>query len=142
MLTGPSFRVPAAEPAWQETAAWLLIVAGLVPLFESIWRFVAVGRGTLMPNVPTEHLVVSGLYRYVRNPMYVGDVAALVGEVLLFRSRALAIYTLLVWAGFDLFVRKYEERTLTRRHPLEYPRYQRQVPRWLPRLTPWTGDGN
>jgi len=74
--------------------------------------------------------------------MYVGDVAALMGEVLLFRSRALAIYTLLVWAGFDLFVRKYEERTLTRRHPLEYPRYQRQVPRWLPRLTPWTGDGN
>ena len=114
-----------------------LIFLGLIPLLESIIRFVRVGRGTLMPNVPTERLVVSGLYRFVRNPMYVGDVAALLGECLLFESRGLLLYTAAVALGFDLFIRHYEEPTLLKRHPLDYPAYRAAVPRWLPRLTPW-----
>ena len=131
------FRIPAGEPLIQAVLAAALIVLGLVPLLESIRRFILVGRGTLAPPVPTEHLVVSGLYRYVRNPMYVGVLVALGGETLLFWSRSMAIYTVLVGLGFHLFVRLYEERTLAHRHPADYLRYKSHVPRWLPRLTPW-----
>jgi protein-S-isoprenylcysteine O-methyltransferase Ste14 len=63
------FHIPAAEPPWQKLLGAALIFAGLTPLFDSIRRFIYVGRGTLLPNLPTERLVVSGLYRYVRNPM-------------------------------------------------------------------------
>lgn len=131
------FRVPDSEPPGQMLLAAALIILGLVPLLESIRRFVVVGHGTLMPYVPTERLVVSGLYRYVRNPMYVGDLISLAGESILFCSRGLAIYTVLVGLGFHIFVLLYEERTLARRHPADYPRYKSHVPRWLPRLTPW-----
>jgi protein-S-isoprenylcysteine O-methyltransferase Ste14 len=131
------FHIPASEPAWQTVVAAALIIAGLTPLLDSIRRFIYVGRGTLMPVVPTEHLVVSGLYRYVRNPMYLGVLTAVAGEVVLFWSRDMAIYALLVALGFHIFVWLYEEPTLARRHPEGYPRYLRHVPRWVPRLTPW-----
>lgn len=131
------FRMPAGEPLWQKLLAGALVVAGLTPLFESILRFIYVGRGTLMPTVATEHLVVSGLYRYVRNPMYVGVMAVLAGEAWFFGNRSLAIEAVVVCLGVNLFVRLYEEPTLARRYPEEYQRYKCHVPRWLPRLTPW-----
>ena len=134
------FRIPAGEPLWQTLIAAALILAGLTPLLDSIRRFIYAGRGTLMPGVPTEHLVVSGLYRYVRNPMYVGALVALAGEAVLFWNRGLVIELALVWLLIHLFVCLYEEPTLARRHPEDYPRYQRNVPRWMPRLTPWEGD--
>lgn len=135
------FRVPASEPRWQTILAALLILAGVSPGLESVKRLVVVGRGTLVPTAPTEHLVVSGFYRYVRNPMYVGAVTALSGEVLLFRSRSLAVFVALLWLGLHLFVRCYEEPMLARRHSDEYRRFKRNVPRWLPRLKPWrNGD--
>ncbi|MGB8260560.1 MAG: isoprenylcysteine carboxylmethyltransferase family protein [Terracidiphilus sp.] len=134
------FRIPAGEPAWQRAVAWLVIAAGLAPLLESIVRFVVVGRGTLVPSVPTERLVVSGLYRWVRNPMYAGNLLTLAGETLLSRSWSLALYTALVALGFDLFIRRYEEPTLTRRHPADYRRYRAQVPRWLPRRRPFRAE--
>lgn len=134
------FRVPAMEPWWQMVVAAALIAIGIAPLLESAWRFVAVGGGTLMPAVPTEHLVVSGLYRHVRNPMYVGVLTALAGETILFHSRSMVEYALAVALGVHLFVCFYEERTLTRRYGNEYLLYQQHVPRWLPRLTPWSGD--
>jgi len=136
------FRVPAAEPLAQMLVGGALIVAGLAPLLESIWRFVTVGQGTLMPTVPTERLVVSGLYRYVRNPMYVGGMAALVGEIVLFQKPDLAVYAALAWLGVHGFVCFYEEPTLKRRYPQDYPRYQQNVPRWLPRLTAWHDTEN
>ena len=132
------FCVPAGELLWQELIAGALMVAGLTPLFASIWRFIFEGRGTLMPAVPTERLVVNGLYRYVRNPMYVGVVTALWGETILFATHGMVKYTLAVWLLIQLFIVFYEEPTLARRHPEDYPRYKLNVPRWLPRLTPWT----
>jgi protein-S-isoprenylcysteine O-methyltransferase Ste14 len=135
LITG--FRMPAGEPRAQIILSGTLIFAGLIPLLESIRRFIFVGRGTLMPGVPTEQLVVSGLYRYVRNPMYLGVLIALIGEALLFWSMGMAVYIPLEWLGVDLFVRRYEEPTLIRRHPDDYPRYTRHVRRWRPRLTPW-----
>lgn len=131
------FRIPAGEPLPLKLLASALIFLGLVPLLDSIRRFVSSGRGTLMPQVPTERLVVSGLYRHLRNPMYVGDLTVLAGQTLLFQSPSLAVYTALAALGFHLFARLYEEPSLARRYPQDYPRYKSNVPRWLPRLTPW-----
>jgi protein-S-isoprenylcysteine O-methyltransferase Ste14 len=128
------FRLPASLSVWQLATAVGLIVVGLIPLLESIVRFVRVGRGTLMPNVPTERLVISGLYRYVRNPMYVGDLMVLLGEALLLRSWRMVGYAVFVWVVLEIFIRRYEEPTLTRRHGQEYLDYCARVPRWWPRI--------
>jgi len=130
------FRIPANEPTWQRLVACALICAGLVPLLASIRRFIVVGHGTLVPAVPTQRLVVSGLYSYVRNPMYAGVLTALCGETMLLRTRGMAILTLVAWAMFHLFVLLYEEPTLARRYGEEFAAYRRNVPRWLPRITP------
>ena len=135
-ITG--FRIQPDEPVWQRALAAALILGGLIPLLESIVRFVRVGRGTLMPNVPTERLVATGLYRFVRNPMYVGDLMVLAGEALLFRSWGLALYSAVIWQVLDQFIRRYEEPTLLRRHGEEYTRYCEQVYRWLPRRSSLT----
>jgi protein-S-isoprenylcysteine O-methyltransferase Ste14 len=132
------FHIPQ-QPRWQIAFALALILVGLVPLFESIVRFVRVGRGTLVPTAPTERLVVNGLYRYVRNPMYVGVTLSLIGESLLFRSDGLLIFLAAGCLAMHLFVCFYEEPALTRQFPAQYPVYQRYVPRWLPRFTPWRG---
>jgi protein-S-isoprenylcysteine O-methyltransferase Ste14 len=131
------FRVPAGEPLGLRVLCGIVIVAGLVPLLESIGRFIIVGRGTLVPALPPEHLVVSGIYRFVRNAMYVGVLAAIAGEAFLLGSRGLAIELLAAWLGFNLLVRLYEEPRLARTFPAEYALYRRNVHRWLPRLTPW-----
>lgn len=136
------FQVPKEEPAWQELIAGLMIATGLIPLFASMLRFITEGRGTLVPAVPTERLVVSGLYRYVRNPMYVGVLTALAGETALFATRQMLNYLIVVFILMHLFVVLYEEPTLAHRHPEDYSHYKRNVPRWLPRLTPWNDMGN
>ncbi len=131
-ITG--LRIAHRQPMGWQVVAWGLIGVGLVPLLESIVRFVRVGRGSLFPTVPTERLVVSGLYRWVRNPMYVGDVVVLLGEALLFRSAWMLAYTLAIGLGFDLFIRKYEEPTLQRRYGAEYTGFCVRVNRWWPRM--------
>lgn len=136
------FRIPADEPLWQTLIAAVLIFAGLTPALESVRRFIYVGRGTLVPVAPPEHLVVTGFYRYVRNPMYVGVLVALTGEAILFWNRGIVIEAALACLGFNLFVRLHEEPSLTRRHPEEYPRYKKSVPRWLPRFTSWQSSEN
>jgi protein-S-isoprenylcysteine O-methyltransferase Ste14 len=135
------FRVPAEVPEWQIALCALLIAGGLLPLFASIWRFIVVGRGTLVPTVPTEHLVVSGLYAYVRNPMYLGVLTVLAAQVVLFRSRRLLIELAAAWLAIELFVRFYEERRLERAFPEEYALYRKHVRRWLPRPRPWRPTG-
>ena len=128
------FRVPVGQPLWQTLAAGVLIFAGLIPLLESIQRFIRKGRGTLMPGVPTEHLMITGLNRYVRNPMYVGVLTAVFGEAILLHSRSMAEYFAIVWLGSELFIRLYEEPTLRRRYGEEYVSYCQQVRRWWPRF--------
>lgn len=131
------FRIPATEPAWQRAALLVLIAMGLAPLLESIWRFVVVGRGTLVPAVPTQRLVISGFYAYVRNPMYLGVLTAMGSEAMIFRSPGLLEEFICVWLSIELFVRFYEEHRLSRAYPEEYALYRRNVRRWLPRLTAW-----
>ena len=105
-------------------------------LFRS--RFAWQGLGTPAPVLPTRHLVVTGLYRHVRNPMYVSVVCALLGQALLFGNPMLLSYGGLVWLLFHIFVLAYEEPVLRAKFGPEYDAFCAEVPRWIPRLTPWT----
>ena len=118
----------------------VLAVLGFVPLIESFLRFSLKGLGTPAPIAPPTKLVVTGFYRHVRNPMYVGITTALFGEALLFGSRPLLWELLFVALGFHLFVLAYEEPTLKHQFGAEYETYRANVPRWLPRLLPWTPE--
>jgi protein-S-isoprenylcysteine O-methyltransferase Ste14 len=107
---------------------------GVVLLGACIFEFARSGRGTLSPVDPPRHLVVRGLYRYVRNPMYVSVTAIILGEALLIRSVALALYWAVWFAGANIFVLWYEEPALRRRFGSSYDEYTQQVGRWIPRL--------
>lgn len=117
----------------------MLALAGLVVLVESFARFALKGRGTPAPPLPTRHLVVTGFYRYVRNPMYVGVASIVVGQALVFGSGALLAYALLAGLVVHAFVLSYEEPTLRARYGAEYDAYCAGVRRWWPRLRPWRG---
>jgi protein-S-isoprenylcysteine O-methyltransferase Ste14 len=111
----------------------LAIGGGAVLLVTCIWEFAASGRGTLSPVDPPRELVVRGLYRYVRNPMYVSVTTIVLGEVLLSGSRPLFVYWAIWFAAVNVFVMGYEEPTLRRRFGESYERYTRDVGRWIPR---------
>ncbi len=98
------------------------------------WDFTFAGKGTPAPIDPPKELVARGLYRYVRNPMYVGVGSVLFGEALLFQSLALVAYLGAVLLMFSLFVVFYEEPALTRKFGDSYRRYREAVPRWIPRI--------
>ncbi len=115
----------------------LLIAAGIAGLIESFARFAWRGRGTPAPLAPTTKLIVSGFYRYVRNPMYVSVIAIIVGEALLFGQARLLVYAAVGWLFFHLVVVAYEEPALRRQFPADYEAYSRSVRRWLPRLRPY-----
>ena len=115
----------------------LLVLAGLPMLLASFARFAIQGLGTPAPLFPTKHLVVTGPYRYVRNPMYVGVAAIIIGQALLFGDPRLLAYGALVWLASHLFVRGYEEPKLSNSFGDEYREFCRNVPRWVPRVRPW-----
>ena len=115
----------------------LLMLIGAAALVECFVRFAWTGLGTPAPVAPTRKLVVDGLYRHVRNPMYVAVVSLVIGQALWFGSRNLLAYGAAVWLAFHLFVLLYEEPTLRRQFGSEYEEYRRHVRRWLPRLRPW-----
>ena len=107
-------------------------------LVQAFARFVAEGHGTPAPVAPTERLVIGGLYRYVRNPMYVAVVAAVLGQALLLGRPVLLAYAAAVWLCTAAFARWYEEPVLAARYGAQYEAYRRAVRAWLPRLHPWT----
>lgn len=120
---------------------WLggaLIVAGLPMLLDSFARFALEGLGTPAPVYPTDRLIATGLYRYMRNPMYVGLAAIIWGQALLIGNAWLVVYGAFVWLAFSLFVILYEEPTLRRSYGAQYDDYCAHVPRWLPRLSPYS----
>lgn len=121
-------------------AGVILIAAGIPVLLECFARFALQGVGTPAPVFPTQHLVVKGLYRFVRNPMYVSLLAVLLGQALFFGSTDILIYAGIVWLAFHLFVIGYEEPTLNKTFGGEYETYKAHVPRWIPRLTPWSAE--
>jgi len=117
-----------------------LIAVGTPALLDSFARFARQGLGTPAPIFPTRHLVVTGLYRYVRNPMYVGVVLVIEGQGLLLGNPRVLGYGVLVWLAFFLFVIGYEEPTLRRTFGDEYERFCANIPRWIPGLRPWSGE--
>ena len=117
----------------------LAIVAGLIAPLRVFVQFVRAG-GTPVPGAMTTRLVVTGLNRYVRNPIYLGAVTIFVGEALLLGRLSLLLYAVAAWVGIAAFVRWYEEPALVRRFGADYQVYRRGVPAWLPRLHPWHGE--
>jgi protein-S-isoprenylcysteine O-methyltransferase Ste14 len=130
--------VPEVVPGWRivQAIGVLLIVVGLVPAVHAFIQFAKAG-GTPAPIAPTERLVVTGFNRYVRNPMYVGLLIAIVGQALLFGSLWLLLYAVVGWIATASFVHWYEEPTLARQYGDQYDEYSRNVPGWIPRWRPW-----
>ena len=114
-----------------------LILLGAPGLLDSFARFALLGRGTPAPVAPPDRLVVHGLYRFVRNPMYVAVVCVVLGQALLFGSLPVLEYLAVLWLAFHVFVLAYEEPALRARFGADYARYCAQVGRWIPRLTPY-----
>ncbi len=133
------------DPLWRGLPAlsWagaVIGAAGVAALIACFARFALDGAGTPAPTAPTKHLVVTGLYRYVRNPMYVAVLAILLGEALVFASWPIFGYAFAVWLCFTAFIMAYEEPTLCRTFGRQYADYCAHVGRWRPRLTPWVAS--
>jgi protein-S-isoprenylcysteine O-methyltransferase Ste14 len=135
--------IPWLLTGWRFAGSWPLAVRGMgfaiaasatVVLVSAFTQFVVEGIGTPAPVAPTQHLVVKGLYRYVRNPMYVAVVVAIMGQALLFGQPGLLIYGAIVGAAMWTFVVGYEEPYLAARYGAEYEAYRRAVPGWWPRF--------
>ncbi len=136
--------IPWALSGWQSggAAGWFvplrivgagLCLAGILALLGAFARFVLEGAGTPAPVAPTERLVVGGLYRWVRNPMYVAVVALILGQALLLARPVLLTYAVLAWSVMALFVRWYEEPVLRARYGVSYDAYRHAVRAWVPR---------
>jgi protein-S-isoprenylcysteine O-methyltransferase Ste14 len=113
-----------------------MIAAGLPVLLDSFARFAIQGLGTPAPVAPPQHLVVTGLYRHVRNPMYVAVSSLIFGQGLLFGNVPVLEYGFVVWLVFLAFVLLYEEPALRRKFGKEYAEFCIRVPRWIPRIKP------
>jgi protein-S-isoprenylcysteine O-methyltransferase Ste14 len=139
LLTGWRVEQP---PYWLplRVLGAVLVVAGAGFLVQAFVRFVVEGLGTPAPIAPPSRLVVGGIYRYVRNPMYLALTAAIVGQALLLASPGLFVYAAVVLAATVLFVLGYEQPTLHDQFGAEYDAYRRAVPGWWPRLRPWTPE--
>jgi protein-S-isoprenylcysteine O-methyltransferase Ste14 len=127
--------VPTAQ-----VAGWALVLGGSGVLVHAFVRFVVEGAGTPAPVAPTDRLVVGGLYRHVRNPMYVAVVAVILGQALVLGQLVLVLYAVAGGAVMAGFVRWYEEPVLARRFGRDYEAYRQAVPAWRPRLRPWRAD--
>jgi protein-S-isoprenylcysteine O-methyltransferase Ste14 len=137
LLTGWRARGPMPYwwPLWVGGA--ILIAAGVLVLVHAFERFVVEGLGTPAPVAPTERLVVGGLYRYVRNPMYVAVAAIILGQAVALARPVLLVYAALFAVAVAAFVHWYEEPTLGHQFGEQYERYRRAVPAWWPRREPW-----
>lgn len=129
LRNGPQF-----ETGFLAYLAFPLWAIGLTILLWSFWNFLHEGRGTPAPLDPPKELVAVGFYRYVRNPMYVGVLATILGHFLWFGYWNLLIYAIVVFVAFHTFVTYYEEPHLKKRFGAAYENYLKRVPRWIPRV--------
>jgi protein-S-isoprenylcysteine O-methyltransferase Ste14 len=125
-----TFEKTAPKLAVSSALAGCIVLLGASVLLRCVWDFFSIGRGTLAPFDPPRRLVVSGLYRVTRNPMYNGVLAVVAGEAWLFGSRSLWIYAAAVFAMFHVMVIAYEEPTLDSSFGESFRIYKRAVPRW------------
>ena len=132
-LLSPIDLDKTSEWALGQYAGGTMIAAGVGILLTCVWEFAHIGRGTLAPFDEPRKLVVSGLYRYVRNPMYVGVMLILLGEAWFFGAKSLLIWAGLCFCAFNLFIMGYEEIRLSAKFGGDYEEYRRKVGRWIPR---------
>jgi len=140
-ITRWEFRPPFVGLELTRAIGVMLIIAGAAGLVDSFARFALQGAGTPAPIAPPRRLVVRGLYLYVRNPMYVANLAVILGQALLFGDWRLVLYAALFWVACHVFVVAYEEPALAQTFGPEYQAFRANVPRWIPRLTAWRNDG-
>jgi protein-S-isoprenylcysteine O-methyltransferase Ste14 len=138
-LSGWQVRQPLPSWAWPplRLVGVALVAVGAAALVSAFARFVTEGLGTPAPVAPPRRLVVHGLYRYVRNPMYLAVVATVVGQALVLGQPALLVYAAAVAAATATFVYGYEQPALSRQFGADYDAYRRTVPAWWPRRHPW-----
>jgi protein-S-isoprenylcysteine O-methyltransferase Ste14 len=115
-----------------------VLLTGVVLMYACIRMFSNIGEGTLAPWAPTQKLVVVGVYRYMRNPMITGVLLGLLGEAIILSNYAVFLWSLFFFVGNHLYLLRSEEPGLLKRFGKEYAEYFENVPRWLPRRTPWT----
>jgi protein-S-isoprenylcysteine O-methyltransferase Ste14 len=139
-LTGWRMRRPVGHLLPLRVLGVLLLVAAAVVLVQAFARFVVEGLGTPAPVAPPRRLVVGGLYRYVRHPMYMAIMSAIAGQALLLWQAVLWWYGAAAAAAMVGFVLGFEEPDLRRRYGEDYDAYRRAVPGWYPRLRPWRPD--
>jgi protein-S-isoprenylcysteine O-methyltransferase Ste14 len=130
----------SGTPLALQLAGAALLLAGVGALAHTVIRFAVEGLGTPFPAAPTENLVVGGLYRYVRNPMYLAVIAIILGQAAILGSATLLLYAAILWVIVASFVRFYEEPTLSGTYGEQYEAYRRAVRGWWPRATPWRGE--
>jgi protein-S-isoprenylcysteine O-methyltransferase Ste14 len=128
--------------AWWPAAAVFGVALMVLGLVATGWVFVDFVRagGTPMPGAMTGHLVVTGLNRHVRNPIYLSALAIFIGETLLLLRWSMFVFSVAAWAATAVFVHWYEQPLLVRRFGTDYLAYRRAVRAWLPRLRAWTPD--
>ena len=123
----------ASTPTLYSSIGFLPMALGAAIYLWCVWDFATAGQGTPAPIDAPKRLVLRGLYRYVRNPMYVGVLLILTGESITFRSTRILTYALVVCIFFNMFVILYEESALKRKFGASYEEYLKTVPRWIPR---------
>jgi protein-S-isoprenylcysteine O-methyltransferase Ste14 len=138
-ITG--WRQGGPYPLPVRAISWVVQICAAAVLVHAFVRFVVQGLGTPAPVAPTQQLVVSGAYRFVRNPMYLVVTLLVVTQALILGRPVLLGYAALVQAVTAIFVRGYEEPALRRKFGSEYEAYQRAVPAWLPRTRPYRDPG-
>ena len=129
LRSGP--RIETGVVSFLAMPLWLI---GSLMVLRCFWDFTFKGRGTPVPMDPPKELVVTGFYRYVRNPIYVGVLSIFLGHFLWFGYWALLIYSVSAFIGVHSFVVLYEEPTLKRKFGAEYEEYLKRVPRWIPKV--------
>jgi protein-S-isoprenylcysteine O-methyltransferase Ste14 len=131
ILPGEPARFDPGPLRWLAVPLW---ITGVLVLCWCAVDFVRKGHGTPAPLEPPKELVAEGLYRYVRNPMYVGVLLTAAGHAVWFGSLYLAVYALVLWLAFHIFVLAYEEPHLRQTFGAAYEDYSRRVPRWIPKF--------
>jgi protein-S-isoprenylcysteine O-methyltransferase Ste14 len=132
LLIASNFELFAIEIGRLRFLGLIPIIVGIAFYLWCAWGFTFLGKGTPAPIAPPKNLVIKGLYRHVRNPMYVGILLILFGEALLFESATLFLYAMLAFVIFHTAIVYYEEPTLRRKFTDSYERYCNSVPRWIP----------
>lgn len=137
LITGWQLQPPFLGLELARSIGAIMILAAVPGLIDAFARFALQGFGTPAPIAPPRNLVVTGLYRYVRNPIFVAVVAIILGQAVLIGDWRLIVYGALLWLAFHVQVVVYEEPTLKLTFGKEYEAFRAAVPRWIPRMTPW-----